>query len=207
MSLYLFFFNWRKVALQYCIGFCYTTMENSHNYTYIPFILSLHHIFKHKQKSQILSGKLLKSSKPGHKSVTLVFVYEENEKSIFYLNLIFFPPWHYWERTAYSEVCVCVCVCVCAQLLSPVQLFGVPWTVVHQAPLSVWFPRWKYWGRLPFPSPRDLPDGGMELIFPVSLVLADRFFTNCITWEALGSSEIKMINRLLLCISLKFLNL
>ena len=141
MSLYLFFFNWRKVALQYCVGFCYTTMENSHNYTYIPFILSLHHIFKHKQKSQILSGKLLKSSKPGHKSVTLVFVYEENEKSIFYLNLIFFPPWHYWERTAYSEVCVCVCVCVCAQLLSPVQLFGVPWTVVHQAPLSVGFPR------------------------------------------------------------------
>ena len=137
MSLYLFFFNWRKVALQHCVGFCYTTMGNNHNYTYIPFILSLHHIFKHKQKSQILSGKLLKSSKPGHKSITLIFVYEENEKSIFYLNLIPStpPPWHYWERTAYSEVCVC------AQLLSPVQLSGVPWTVVHQAPLSVGFRR------------------------------------------------------------------
>ena len=114
MSLYLFFFNWRKVALQYCIGFCYTTMENSHNYTYIPFILSLHHIFKHKQKSQILSGKLLKSSKPGHKSVTLVFVYEENEKSIFYLNLIFFFLHGIIGKEQLTLRCVCVCVCVCA---------------------------------------------------------------------------------------------
>ena len=34
-------------------------------------------------------------------------------------------------------VCVCVCVCVCARLLSHVQLFAAPWTVVSQAPLSM----------------------------------------------------------------------
>ena len=34
-------FNWRKIALQYCIGFCCTTMQMNHNYTYITSILSL----------------------------------------------------------------------------------------------------------------------------------------------------------------------
>ena len=29
------------------------------------------------------------------------------------------------------------------------------------------FPRQEYWDRLPFPSPRDLPDPGIELAFPV----------------------------------------
>ena len=33
-----------------------------------------------------------------------------------------------------------------------------PWTVVHQDPLSMGFPRQEYWSGLPFPSPRDFPD-------------------------------------------------
>ena len=36
------------------------------------------------------------------------------------------------------------------------------------------FPRQEYWNVLPFPSPEDLPDLGIELVFPV---LAGRFFT------------------------------
>ena len=55
-----------------------------------------------------------------------------------------------------------VCVFVCAQLLSPVRLFVTPWTVAHQAPLSVGFPRQEYWSGLPFPSPGDLPHPGTE---------------------------------------------
>ena len=39
------------------------------------------------------------------------------------------------------SLCVCVCVCV----LSCVQLFVTTWTVALQAPLSMGFPRWKYW--------------------------------------------------------------
>ena len=37
-----------------------------------------------------------------------------------------------------------------------------PWTVAHQAPLSVGFSRQEYWSGLPFPSLGDLPDPGIE---------------------------------------------
>ena len=38
-----------------------------------------------------------------------------------------------------------------------------PWTVAHQAPLSMGFSRQEHWSGLPFPSPGDLPRPGMEL--------------------------------------------
>ena len=47
--------------------------------------------------------------------------------------------------------------------LSLVQLFTIPWTVAHQAPLSMGFPRQEYWSGQPFPSPGALPDPGIEL--------------------------------------------
>ena len=50
----------------------------------------------------------------------------------------------------------------------------IPWTVVHQAPLSMGFSRQEYWSGLPFPSPVDLPDPGIE---PSSPALSGRFFT------------------------------
>ena len=37
-----------------------------------------------------------------------------------------------------------------------------PWTVAHQAPLSMGFSRQEYWSGLPFPSPGDLPDPGTK---------------------------------------------
>ena len=46
--------------------------------------------------------------------------------------------------------------------LSHVRLFVTPWTVAHQAPPSMEFPRQEYWSGLPFPSPGDLPDPGFE---------------------------------------------
>ena len=48
------------------------------------------------------------------------------------------------------------------ELLSCVWLFVTPWTVAHQAPLSMGFSRPEYWSGLPFPPPGDLPDPGME---------------------------------------------
>ena len=49
---------------------------------------------------------------------------------------------------------------VCAQLLSCTVLSATPWTVAHQAPLSMGFPRQEYWSGLPFHSPEDLPNPG-----------------------------------------------
>ena len=46
--------------------------------------------------------------------------------------------------------------------LSRVRLFAIPWTVVYQASLSMGFSRQEYWSGLPFPSPGDLPDPGIE---------------------------------------------
>ena len=73
-------------------------------------------------------------------------------------------------------MCVCVCVCVCACLLSCVWLFLTLWTVVHQAPLSMGFPRQEYWSGFPFLPPGDLPNAGIEPESPASPVLAGRFF-------------------------------
>ena len=46
--------------------------------------------------------------------------------------------------------------------LSRVRLFAIPWTVAHQAPPSMRFSRQEYWSGLPFPSPGDLPNPGIE---------------------------------------------
>ena len=46
--------------------------------------------------------------------------------------------------------------------LSRVQLFATSWTVAHQAPLFMEFSREEYCSGLPFPSPGDLPDPGIE---------------------------------------------
>ena len=50
-------------------------------------------------------------------------------------------------------------------------------SIAHQAPLSVEFPRQDYWSGLPFPTPGDIPNPGIESEFPASSELAGGFFT------------------------------
>ena len=69
------------------------------------------------------------------------------------------------------------CVCVCDQLLSPVQLFATPQTVVHKAPLSMGFSRQEYWSRLLFPPSEDLPTPGIKPVSLVFLILSGELFT------------------------------
>ena len=52
--------------------------------------------------------------------------------------------------------------------------FGTPWTVAHQAPLLVGFPRQEHWSGLPFSSPGDDPNLGIE---PISPAFAGGFLT------------------------------
>ena len=54
------------------------------------------------------------------------------------------------------------------ELLSYVRLFATPWTMAHQALLSIGFSRQEYWSGLSFPSPGHLPDPGIEPTSPAS---------------------------------------
>ena len=49
-----------------------------------------------------------------------------------------------------------------SEVAQSVRLFETPWTVAYQGPLSMGFSRQGYWTGLPFPSPEDLPDPGIE---------------------------------------------
>ena len=69
-------------------------------------------------------------------------------------------------------------------MLSGVQLFTPPWTAALQASLSLEFSRQEYWSRLPFSTPGDLPDPGIEAMSPVPPASADGFFTTSTAWEA-----------------------
>ena len=80
-------------------------------------------------------------------------------------------------------MCVCVCVCLCkitSVKLLQFRLFVTPWTVAHQAPLSMGFSSQEYCSGLPCPPPGDLP-----YLCLMSPALAGRFFTTHATWEAL----------------------
>ena len=72
-----------------------------------------------------------------------------------------------------------------ACVLNCVQLFVTPWTVAHQARLSMEFSRQEYWSGLPFPMPGDLPDPGIEPVSLVSPAPAGGFFTTTVTWKVL----------------------
>ena len=72
---------------------------------------------------------------------------------------------------------ICMCVCVCVHAFSCVQLFVSPWTVAHQAPLSMGISRQEYWSGLLCPPPGDLLEPGIEPESLASPALAGRFFT------------------------------
>ena len=74
--------------------------------------------------------------------------------------------------------------------LSRVRLFVTPWTVAHQAPPSMGFSRQEYWSGLPFPSPGNLPDPGIE---PGSPWVAGR--QGCTAGRSLNSEPPRKPNR------------
>ena len=68
-------------------------------------------------------------------------------------------------------------------MLSHVRLFAAPWTVTHQAPLSMEFSRQKYWSGLSFPAPGDLPNQVTEPTSLMSPALASKFLNTGATWK------------------------
>ena len=78
------------------------------------------------------------------------------------------------------------CAFVHAQSLSRIQLLATLWTVAHQASLSMEFSRQEYWSWLPFPTPGDLPDPGIEPTSLVSPALTGRSFTTALPGKPLS---------------------
>ena len=93
----------------------------------------------------------------------------------------------------WGGVCVRVrvgeCMCLHAQFLTCVLLCLTPWTVARQTPLSMEFSRQEYWSRLPFPTPRDLPDPRIEC----SLLHLLHWQADCLPLCPLGRHEMSSI--------------
>ena len=101
-----------------------------------------------------------------------------------------------FKSTELRDRCVRVLIC-----FSCVRLFVTLWTAPCQALLFMGFSRQEYWGGLPFPSPGDLPNPGVEtwyLIkmgsFPANISLSS-FFRNimsCVWWPP--ASELSQVS-------------
>ena len=76
---------------------------------------------------------------------------------------------HYAIRLPFTQ---CMHACSVVQSVSNV---AIPWFVALQAPLSMEFPRQEYWSGLPFPTPGDPPNPGIEPRSPVSPALQADF--------------------------------
>ena len=78
--------------------------------------------------------------------------------------------------------------------LSHVRLFGTPWTVAYQAPPFMGFSSQEYWSGLPFPSPGDLPDPGIEPGSPA-------FQADALTSEPPGKPRAcQVLGQIILCL-------
>ena len=101
------------------------------------------------------------------------------------------------SASLYSFVFPCCCCYLvaksCLTLCNPMNC------IAHQAPLSMGFSRQEYWSGLPFPSPGDLLDLGIEPASLKSPALAEGFFTTSATWEALSCALMASKSHLLHC--------
>ena len=73
--------------------------------------------------------------------------------------------------------CVFTHLCTHGLVMKSCLTLVTPWTIGHQAPLSIGFSRQEYWSGLPFTSPGDLPNTRIEPVSLVSPALVGRFCT------------------------------
>ena len=86
---------------------------------------------------------------------------------------------------------MCACVLSC---LSCVRLCATPWTVTHQAPLSMGSSKQEYWSGLSCSPPGDLPNPRIEPMSLMSPALASGFFTTSTAWEAQIQKQVQEKN-------------
>ena len=84
---------------------------------------------------------------------------------------------HLQNVCIYMYMCICIKMCVCAQSLSPVWFLATPMDCSPPNSSVHGISQKEYWKRLPFPTPQDLPDSGIESATLESPALTGRFFT------------------------------
>ena len=99
--------------------------------------------------------------------------------------LVYLSIWLFWFGEDVVIPVYSHCCCLVARLC--LTLYVTPWTIAHQASLSMGFARQEYWSGLPFPFPGDLPDPGIEPQAPAVSCIAGEFFTT----EPLGKPRIQ----------------
>ena len=123
------------------------------------------------QQQQLLCYVLLASAVQCHESATCPHTPLRPEPPAFS------HPTHLGHLERWAELPVC-------ESLSRVQLLEIAWTLSGDpmAPLSMRFLRQEYWSGLPFLSPGDFSDVGIE---PQVLCIAGTFFTIWVTGSSL----------------------
>ena len=100
-----------------------------------------------------------------------------------------------WGAIAFSEFFASYVkfyiLVVISCLVTMFESFVTPWTVAHQPPLSMGFPRQEYRSGLPFPTLGELPNSGIESVLPA---LAGRLFITISTWTFKYWFSLKLIN-------------
>jgi len=128
----IFKIYFRIITLQYYNGFCHISTWIGHRYTCVPLILNPPPTF-FPHPIPLGCPRALA------------------------LGALFHTSNLHWPSVLHMIVYMFQC-----KSLSRVQLFVTPWTVAHQAPPFMGFSKQEYWSGLPFPSPGDLPNPGIE---------------------------------------------
>ena len=95
------------------------------------------------------------------------------------------PSMDKWIKKIWSTYIMKYYLAIMCQSFSHVQVFMIPWTVTHQAPLSMKFSRQEYWHGLPFFSLGNLPNLGikpgvlhcMQILYHLSHLYNQIFFS------------------------------
>ena len=128
-------------------------------YTFIEPIVSLLEDSSH-------AGTLFKGNRTVYIQCICVKGGETTTYEYLYLQECLFTVYHF----------ILIFILILLSCFSCVQLFVTPWTVAHQASLSMEFSRQEYWSGLPFPSPGDLINPGIKPMTHVSCM------SSCMRW-------------------------
>ena len=92
---------------------------------------------------------------------------------------------HGWKRFILIFIFI-LFFSICVYSVTHSCLNATPWTVAHQAPLSMGFSRQESWSGLPFPPQGELPNSGTEPVCLASPAQAGEFFTLALPGKSLS---------------------